>query len=110
MDVKRHGSAGKPGNKKGNGNVNWRIKRSELSTETGVWHSFWIELKIPFTYKILFMKTIHPVKRFLAALFSTGKQRQYRQHGYRARLRDNLIRREESLNKIFMVRYKMGNM
>jgi hypothetical protein len=83
---------------------------AELSTENRDWHSFWTELKIPFTYKILFMKTIHPVKRFLASLFSTGKQRQYRQHGYRARLRDNLLRREESLNKIFMVRYKMGNM
>jgi hypothetical protein len=53
------------------------------------------------------MKTIHPLRQLLASLFSTRK---YRDHGYRAKIRANILKKEESLNKIFMVRYKMGNM
>lgn len=52
------------------------------------------------------MKTMNPVRKFLALLFLSSPRRRY----YKARLRSSILNREESLNKIFMVRYKMGNL
>ncbi len=53
------------------------------------------------------MKTLHPVKQLFASFFAPKK---HRHHNYKARLRATILKREESLNKIFMVRYKMGNL
>gem|GEM_PF-2151809 len=52
------------------------------------------------------MKTNNPIRKFLASLFLSSS----RQRHYKVRLRPSILNKEESLNKIFMVRYRMGNL
>jgi hypothetical protein len=82
-------------------------QQGELSPKIMIWHSFWVIFSVPISVKILFMKTIHPLRQLLTSILAPRK---HRHHGYRAKIRASILKREESLNRIFMVRYKMGNM